>query len=99
MRQVISDFWGGGEEDGEKMDWPFFFSFFTSIRFFFHVESGQKRDTWNLPLVVCISSTVTLCDHEIYLGYKIHGNVFVFFFFLEACSTIYSFNVTRDGER
>lgn len=91
-------FWGGRGWGKNGLAVLFFF-FYIDTSFFFHVESGQKRDTWNLPLVVCISSTVTLCDHEIYLGYKIHGNVFVFFFFLEACSTIYSFNVTRDGER
>lgn len=94
-------FWGRGRGRGRgKMDWLFFF--FTSIRFFFFFffTSNQKRDTWNLPLVVCISSTfVTLCDREIYLGYKIHGNVFCLLSFFILRSTIYSFNVTGDGER
>lgn len=68
------------------MDWPFFFHFF-----FFNVEPGQKSDTRNLPLVVCVSSTVTLCDREIYLGYvKFTGALLHDFFFNATRRTINS---------
>lgn len=82
----------GGRERGKNGLAVFFFYIDTFyLFFFFYVEPGQKRDTWNLPLVVCISSTVTLCDREIYLGYKIHGGLFLsslFFFLFFFCNDL-----------